>query len=409
MTSSRQRRLWSCRLLTNVCLWGLSIPALGPAFAAARSIGEAAAVMESRRRSGELVFVGILVAACLTAVGFGAWSLAVEARTEAAIAGAVILLALAQLATLMARLSGDGRRGHSRRDMVQAAADMGREVREVTRRVGGLEGELRDGRDDSARQIAALERTVAALAAQLEPEGIAAAGPDAGEPERNDDGAGGMALYLQPIVRLASGQTCYYRASHGPTGPGGEACLIARVVAVLRHLKRRGRAVGVFCPLTAAAFADARFLRRLVKDLRRNSDVAGKLVIEISQADLARLSQAGMQGLAWLAELGATFSLAQASPEGPDLAALRQLGFQFVDIDLKMLPATQRDRREALWAVAGATRQNELTFMAGPVTRADEVVWLQAAADLGHGPHFARPRRVRADFGDGDAAQAAAA
>jgi hypothetical protein len=47
--------------------------------------------------------------------------------------------------------------------------------------------------------------------------------------------------------------------------------------------------------------------------------------------------------------------------------------------------------------------------MAGPVTRADEVVWLQAAADLGHGPHFARPRRVRADFGDGDAAQAAAA
>ena len=395
---------------------------MGQVFAAARSRCEAAAVMGSRMRSGQLVFVGILVAACLTAVGFGAWSLAVEARTEAAIAGAVILLALAQLAALMARLSDEGRRSHSRRDMVQVAADMGREVREVNRRVGGLEGELRDGRDDSARQlgrqIAALERTVAALAAQLQTDGTATsrrrstpsagAGPP-GEPERDDDEAGDLALYLQPIVRLASRQTCYYRASHGPAGPGSETRFIAQVVAVLRHLERRDRAVGIFCPLAAAAFADARFLRRLVNDLRRNHDVAGKLVIEISQADLARLSQAGMQGLAWLAELGATFSLAQASPAGPDLAALRDLGFQFVDLDLEALANTETERRAALSALAGAADRHQLTLMAGPISRSGDVAWLQPAVSLGHGPHFARPRRVRADFGDGEAARAAAA
>ena len=139
-------------------------------------------------------------------------------------------------------------------------------------------------------------------------------------------------------MRLANGQTSYYRASSNARSPADEIRLFARIIAVLRHLDSRGRAVGIFCPLSAQAFADNDFLHRLVGFLRRNEDMAGKLVIEISQADLARLTPPGMRGLAWLAQLGATFSLAAASPQGPDLAALRELGFQFVDLDVRTLP-----------------------------------------------------------------------
>ncbi len=158
--------------------------------------------------------------------------------------------------------------------------------------------------------------------------------------------------------------------------------------------------MGIFCPLSAQAFADNDFLHRLVGFLRRNEDMAGKLVIEIRQADLARLTQPGMRGLAWLAQLGATFSLAAASPQGPDLAALRELGFQFVDLDVRTLPGESRDRLDALTAFAAETERHDLTVMAGPVADGVDLAWLQHGASLGHGPHFARPRRVRSDFGE---------
>ncbi len=377
--------------------------------------------MRSARRSGQAIFVGILVATCLGAAGFGAWSLVVEARTDAAVAGAVILLALAQLSAILSRLALEDRHSRSSRDMVQVSADMDRQMRVMQRRMDTIEDRQNNAQDDVAgrlgEQIAALERTVAGLAARLEANaapalresGAATNGPVAPQVAANDSGSEELSVFLAPIVRLSSGQTSYYRASFTGGGPDGEIKFIARVVGVLRHLDRRGRAIGIFCPLPASAFGDARFLHQLVEFLRRSHDVAGKLVIEISQADLARLTQPGMRGLAWLAQLGAIFSLAAASVEGPDLAALRELGFQFVDLDVKALPEERRDRLDAITAFAAEAERHELTVMAGPIADGADLAWLQRGASLGHGPHFARPRRVRSDFGEGEEPHAAAA
>jgi len=385
-------------------------------------------LMRSSIGAGRAIFVGILVATCLAAVAFAAWALAIEARTDAAVAGAVILLALAQLFALLARLSAEDRQGRSSRDMVRAASDIGREMGALRRRIDIIEERQMNERPGAGEhltgQIAALERTVSALASRLEttaslPPGRQAAtapplAPVAGNDDRDGGSRGGerderdIDLFLAPVVRLASGQTSYYRATSNARSPADETRLIARIITVLRHLDRRGRAVGIFCPLSAEAFADNGFLGRLVRFLRRNEDVAGKLVIEISQADLARLTQAGMRGLAWLAQLGATFSLAAASPAGPDLAALHELGFQFVDVDIQALPGDNRDRLDALTAFAAEAQRNELTVMAGPVADGADLAWLQHGASLGHGAHFARPRRVRPDFGERQEPRAAA-
>jgi cyclic-di-GMP phosphodiesterase TipF (flagellum assembly factor) len=334
------------------------------------------------------------------------WSLIDQGRTDAAIAAAVILLGLAQLSAVLSRLAAENRQARQNRDVVQATAAMARDIRDLGHRVGGLESHRADPAQDSgghqlAAQIAALERTVQALAARLEvagslvPRKLVAkpSPPSAGDDRRS----GEVALFLTPIVRLETTRTSYYRASFRSSGPGGESRFVARVVAVLRHLEQRGRAVGVFCPLAGHAFADEHFLRRLVKFLRHNDDVAGKLVIEIAQDDLAGLDRAGMKGLAWLAELGATFCLARASPEGPDLAALRDLGFQFIDIDLASLPPADPERQHLLHVLATEAERHDLTLMAGPVREAAELEWLKVSATLGHGPYFARPRRVRPD------------
>ncbi len=129
-------------------------------------------VMRSSVGAGQAVFVGILVATCLAAAAFAAWSLAVEARADTAVAGAVILLALAQLSALLTRLSAEDRQGHSSRDMVQATADMGREMGALRRRIDTVEERQMSASEGAAEhlsgQIAALERTVSALADRLE-------------------------------------------------------------------------------------------------------------------------------------------------------------------------------------------------------------------------------------------------
>jgi cyclic-di-GMP phosphodiesterase TipF (flagellum assembly factor) len=372
-------------------------------------------------KAGQYVFLALLVAACLAAVGFCLWSLVVYGSIEMAVVGAVILLALAQLASFVSRLSDERRTGRHGREFVRTAADLGRDLREVRRRLSGLEDVLRAKSEgaggDLARQVASLERAVEALAGRLDGtprKGEAGGRSHTGEPGGGEGGRPDLDLFLEPVVRLESGRTTYYRARFrlgGGARPDArdEARFIARVVALLRHLDRRGRAVGIFCRLSRGAFADGAFLRRLVKYLRRNEDVAGKLVVEITQADLAALSQEGMRGLAWLAELGATFSLARARPGGLDLAALRDLGFQFLDLDLAALSSADDRDPSRLEALAAEAERHALTLIAGPVTTADDLALARSVASLAHGRHFAPPRRVRADFGDADEAHAAAA
>jgi cyclic-di-GMP phosphodiesterase TipF (flagellum assembly factor) len=375
-------------------------------------------------KAGQYVFLALLVAACLAAVGFCLWSLVIYGSIEMAVVGAVILLALAQLASFVSRISDERRAGRHGREFVQTAADLGRDLREVRRRLSQLEDMLRAKGEgaggDLARQVASLDRAVEALAVRLDGtprKGEAGGRSHAGEPgesEQGEEGRPDFDLFLEPVVRLESGRTTYYRARFrlgGGARPEArdEARFIARVVALLRHLDRRGRAVGIFCRLSQEAFADGAFLRRLVKYLRRNEDVAGKLVVEITQGDLAGLSQEGMRGLAWLAELGATFSLARARPGSLDLAALRDLGFQFLDLDLAALASAEQRDPSRLKALAEEAERHALTLIAGPVGTADDLALARSLASLAHGRRFAPPRRVRADFGDADEAHAAAA
>lgn len=269
------------------------------------------------------------------------------------------------------------------------------------------------------------------------PRAAAAAATVPAEPEITGTGLlndGRLDLYLEPIVDFAEGRTVYYRsklaftrtdgsrmgpyllslsAERGGFAPALDLALFRRVCPVVRHLKaHRSRRPGVFCPLTPQSFADRDVLDELVGFLRANRDAAGAMVIEMSQSDLAALSPAGMDGLAHVAELGATLSLSEARLEGPDPATLALLGFRFLDLDVSMLAGIHGweafDENGEVRRLARRAEDAGLTVIAANVVRSDELERVRSFARLARGPLFSLPRIVRRDIGDAPAQAAAA-
>lgn len=232
-------------------------------------------------------------------------------------------------------------------------------------------------------------------------------------------------LHLEPVVELSGKSTVYYRshialrrqdgsrvgpyrlslsAGHGGFAPVLDLALFRRLCPVIRHLKARSRRPGVFCPLSPQSFAERDVLDQLVRFLKVNQDAAGAMVIEISQSDLAALSPAGMEGLAYLAQLGATLSLGEARLEGPDPATLVLLGFRFLELDVAALASAHGwdvfDQDGDVHRLARRAEQAGLTVIAANVARGEELERVRPLARLARGPLFAPPRIVRRDISD---------
>jgi EAL domain-containing protein (putative c-di-GMP-specific phosphodiesterase class I) len=158
----------------------------------------------------------------------------------------------------------------------------------------------------------------------------------------------------------------------------------------------------VFCPLSPQSFAERDVLDELIRFLRANMDAAGSMVIEISQPDLGRLTPAGMDGLAHLAELGATLSLSEARVDGPDLETLALLGFRFFDIDIAATASSHGwdafDKEREIGLLAHSAEQAGLTVVAANVARAQELDRVRPLARLARGSRFSAPRVVRRDI-----------
>jgi EAL domain-containing protein (putative c-di-GMP-specific phosphodiesterase class I) len=244
---------------------------------------------------------------------------------------------------------------------------------------------------------------------------------------------GKLDLQLEPVVELTETRTVYYRsnlaltrqdgsrvgpyllslsAESGGFAPVLDLALFRRVCPVIRHLKSRSRRPGVFCPLSPQSFAERGVLDELVDFLRVNQDAAGGMVIEISQSDLAGLSPAGMEGLAYLAELGATLSLSEARLEGPDPATLVLLGFRFFDIDTAALASVHGweafDEDGEICSLARRAEEAGLTVIAANVARSEDLERVRPFARLARGSLFSPPRVVRRDIADVPARAAAA-
>lgn len=358
--------------------------------------------MSKRRHIAIIVTGSILSGAAMAVAGFEI----VQDRGNQPLAVAILLLCVGQLLVLLRS------RGKAQQTRAPEA--------EAPRAAGRL----------NAGAIRATAGQAAASDTPPTPEMPDPALPDTGV-ELLDRGR--LDLYLEPIVAIEDSRTVYYRSSvaltrddgshvgayllnltaeRGGFAPALDLAAFRRVCPVVRHLRARNRRPGVFCPLAPESFAQRSFLDELVAFLRANQDAAGAMVIELSQPALGALSPAGMEGLAYLAELGATFSLSEAQVEGPDLGTLVQLGFQFLDLNVAALASVHGwDAFDETGAVCRLGRRAEeagLTVIAANLVRAEELERVRPFVRLARGALFSPPRVVRRDLAEA-APQAAAA
>jgi EAL domain-containing protein (putative c-di-GMP-specific phosphodiesterase class I) len=361
-------------------------------------------------------FVNVLLAVTSTlAAAVCLFALVTTRRVEFALTGAVLLLALAQVASYFAR-EDNPKRQRDRIDMVRAVSEVGADVEALKRRIASMEDRLGDAdslHDAAGRmqeEVRSLQQTVARFArtAQGRPgrgkRGAPAPAPDDAQPPvRPED----HDLMLEPIVRLDGGETVCYRAAldiddwDSLDDPAAEFAVMRQAMPVIRRLRERGRGAAVICRASGPALADPAFVRRLTGLFGRDPDSLASLVLDIDQATLASLDTEGLQGLAWIGEHGAQFCLSGADTASPDVPALARLRFSYIDLDAGRIAAAAQirsttDRYAATQLFRSAARHGVAVIASGV---SDEAT-LGAAGPyvtLGRGPLFSPPRRVRAE------------
>jgi EAL domain-containing protein (putative c-di-GMP-specific phosphodiesterase class I) len=345
--------------------------------------------------------------------------------------GAIIVLAIGQVFLLTVTWSRDAAlatrlelQGRSQRALADDLRGLAQRLDEAERQISDAPGE------QIASEMQNLRHSFQSLSQEIEhargriESGIQARTPAAqpapqpATPEL-DESRERLELSLEPVIELSNDQTAHYRAQLSLVeGPGREvphAVLIAKAetggfrpaidfvmlkqtLPVLRRLRAKNPRLRIFVPLGLASLNGAADLDRLVILMEEAADVAVSIVLEIEHRNLGSLGAAGIDGLARLGRLGVTMALTGVSTSGLDLAALRQLGVRFLDIEATSLE-TGSGLSPAWLQFAQFARAMQFQIVAGGVTTAAQAAAVGQLARFARGSFFAPPRRVKSDAG----------
>lgn len=389
-----------------------------------------------------------LAAFPLSAAAIGVATLVVARPDPVLLAGAVFLLVAGQVATIVvlvarvqrieseAEMAAVSRAGISDRlekaeaRLVQAEQRSGNVTREG---IDSLLAEVQSLRDVVGAFVSANHEAERRDSPRTSPGPSSAsairwaAGDQA--PGRGKAGAERLGLLLEPVIELATGNTAHYRALLDLAGSGGQvvahdelvskadlggmrpaldAHLVRQVVPVLRRLRNRHPALGVFVRIGRSTLQSAETLQQVEGLLQSGQDVVRGLVFEISQRDLGQLDDAGLAGIARLARLGATLALADVQVAGLDLAALRQLGVRYLSF-----PPAAADAgfgpSPAWREFVQYARAMQFQIILSGIESSRQAEAAERIGRFAYGPFYAPPRRVRADAGAREATRHQAA
>ncbi|VAV88315.1 hypothetical protein MNBD_ALPHA08-2002 [hydrothermal vent metagenome] len=365
--------------------------------------------MKNGKTAQKILFAGL----CAIAIFTGLWALLTGSGAVALLVAGVMFLIAAQL-ILFVVMSGKSAESHDPEILKSIEARLGNLEKQI-RRLSRLRA-LPDQNNTEASStpvMPTLERAPD-VAAEVP------AQPFSGPAYLNDQR---LSLYLEPVVDISSRVTMFYRAELAfETGSSGkiriadmagkisnaghsadvDMKLFNRLGPVITKLAEKGRLAGVICPMSQHSFSNQVFLEELTLYLKQYPDLARVLVIEISQENLANLSQEGMAGLAFLAQIGATFCLGGAGLESPDLDSLASLGFRYLDLDYTDnvarygLQAFDTNRTAA--QLRDTAQKVDIQLIGSGFTRKSQCDALNHIIKFGRGTVFSAPRLVRADF-----------
>lgn len=374
--------------------------------------------------------VAILAVAISAAAGAGV--VLSGQRIEFALALAAIVLASAHLAIFLYRDWQHRRRFVGLSDLHLRSRKLVDDLAGLTERMDAIEGRFNvpaapppappaPDADDFNREFEELRLSVKKLAEEYDravayrDERAAPAANHSADTARNPADHR-LEFFLEPIVSLADDVTQHYRASLVLEGPGQRVVfeelarqaaanglrpdldghLVSRALAVSRKLAAKRPGTCVFVPVGAETLASQEALAAMEWQMDRAGKAAATIVFEIDHAAMAALSPRGIEGLARLARNGAGMALARAHGMGIDLAALRSLQFRFITFSAAALPA----ERHAVPAWATTARlAGDYGFKVGVqgLFYEEQIAVASRWAELGSGPAFAPPRRVKGE------------
>ena len=369
--------------------------------------------MKNNKTAIKILFASL----CAAAVFSGLWGFLTGNGAVPALVAAVILLVASQLLLLM--MMDNKNDEPSRPEALDA----------INERLGNLEqkiGRLMQLRDVSlqnkpARQLPVQPRQTDRSTTRP-PEAVIEPAPEVfNGPAYLDERK--LSLYLEPVVDISSMATMFYRAELAFSSENSgririsemvetiakaghsadiDMKLFSRLGPVIERLAQKGQLAGIICPMSQHSFSNQKFLEELTRYLKQYPELARVLIIEISQKNLAGLSQDGMAGLAFLAQIGATFCLGGAGLESPDLDSLASLGFRFLDLDYN-----DNISRYSLQAfatngqavrLAKAARKVDIKLIGSGLVRKTQCDALNHVITFGRGTMFSPPRLVRENF-----------
>jgi EAL domain-containing protein (putative c-di-GMP-specific phosphodiesterase class I) len=222
-------------------------------------------------------------------------------------------------------------------------------------------------------------------------------------------------LALEPIVDLYTSNTAHYRMVLGMTNEQGQAVahdvfvhhaerlgmrdaldqhVIEQSLALLSQLRQRDQALCIFVPVGAVTLANAVAVQNILAHLRSLPELAQGLIVDISHAVLASLSDSSLEGLATLARAGVALSLSQASISGVDLGSLNRLNVRYVSLAASSV-GVGGVVSAGLPGFIQSARALRIQIIISQVGDPRHVQGLSRIARYASGPAFALPRKLK--------------
>lgn len=170
-------------------------------------------------------------------------------------------------------------------------------------------------------------------------------------------------LYVQPVVRLPQRKIRFYEAmSRLRTRENRllmpdhylslaeEAGLVAtidnllllRCVQLLRRVENRRDPISFFVNISPHTLTDAEFMSQFVDFLESNRELAGRIIFEFAQRDMAGVGEAVQTQLRRLSRFGFHFSMDQVEHLDLDPNGLADMRFRYVKIPARLLISDPR-------------------------------------------------------------------
>jgi EAL domain-containing protein (putative c-di-GMP-specific phosphodiesterase class I) len=224
-----------------------------------------------------------------------------------------------------------------------------------------------------------------------------------------------LTLALEPIVDLYTSNTAHYRMVLGMTNETGHEVphdvflhhaermglrdaldqhVVEQSLALLSQLRQRDASLCIFVPVGAVTLATPATIHSILTTLRNLPDLMQGIILDVSHAVLASLSESSLEGLATLARGGVMLSLSQASLSGVDLGALNRLNVRYVGVAASSV-GIGGIVSAGLPGFVQSARALRIQIVISNVGDPRHVNGLSRIARYASGPAFAIPRKLK--------------